>query len=217
VIADGRAEVGQDQRHDSRLIQGVLVLSSNEALAGLGLVVVLAMGCRLLARRLRLPVIVVLLPVGFAGGGRATNDVHPNDLLGGVYQPFVSVAVGLILFEAGLRLRLGELAGGDRRVVRALILIGGPVTAVGVTVAVELIFGLGWGISLVLGAILVVPGPTVVLPLLAFVRPSDRLRSVLKFEGVLIDPIGALLGVLASRRCATGSAATSGFTPASSC
>jgi NhaP-type Na+/H+ or K+/H+ antiporter len=143
VIADGRAEVGQDQRHDSRLIQGVLVLSSNEALAGLGLVVVLAMGCRLLARRLRLPVIVVLLPVGFAGGGRATNDVHPNDLLGGVYQPFVSVAVGLILFEAGLRLRLGELAGGDRRVVRALILIGGPVTAVGVTLAVKLIFGLG--------------------------------------------------------------------------
>jgi NhaP-type Na+/H+ or K+/H+ antiporter len=75
--------------------------------------------------------------------GRATNDVHPNDLLGGVYQPFVSVAVGLILFEAGLRLRLGELAGGDRRVVRALILIGGPVTAVGVTLAVKLIFGLG--------------------------------------------------------------------------
>ena len=105
------------------------MLSSNETLAGLVPVVVLAMGCRLLARRLRLPVIVVLLPVGFAAGA-ATNDVHPNDLLGGVYQPFVSVAVGLILFEAGLRLRLGELAGGDRRVVRTLLRIGRPVTAV---------------------------------------------------------------------------------------
>ena len=61
------------------------MLSSNETLAGLGLVVVLAMGCRLLARRLRLPVIVVLLPVGFAAGA-ATNDVHPNDLVGGVYS-----------------------------------------------------------------------------------------------------------------------------------
>ena len=123
------------------------------------------------------------------------------------------MAVGLILFEAGLRLLLGELASGDRRVVRALILIGGPVTAVGVTVAVKLIFGLGWGISLVLGAILVVSGPTVVLPLLAFVRPSDRLRSVLKFEGVLIDPIGALLGVLAIQAVRNGVGGNQRFHP----
>jgi hypothetical protein len=64
-------------------------------------------------------------------------------------------------------------------------------------VAVKLLFGLDWGVSVVLGAVLVVSGPTVVLPLLAFVRPTDRVRSVLKWEGVLIDPIGALLGVLA--------------------
>ena len=69
---------------------------------------------------------------------------------------------------------------------------------------VKLLFGLDWGVSAVLGAILVVSGPTVVLPLLAFVRPTDRVRSVLKWEGVLIDPIGALLGVLAFQTVRTG-------------
>ena len=78
-----------------------------------------------------------------------------------------------------------------------LILIGTTVTTAGVMVAVRFLFGLGWSVSLVIGAILVVSGPTVVLPLLAFVRPTDRVRSVLKWEGTLIDPVGALLGVVA--------------------
>jgi NhaP-type Na+/H+ or K+/H+ antiporter len=172
------------------------MLSSDEILTGLGLVVVLALACRLVAHSTRLPAIVVLLPVGFAAGA-LTDDVHPDALFGDAFQPLVSLGVGLILFEAGLRLRLHELAGGAHRVVVRLIAIGVPLTALGVTVATQLIFGLSWGVSAVLGAVLVVSGPTVVLPLLAFVRPSDRVRSVLKWEGVLIDPIGALLGVLA--------------------
>jgi NhaP-type Na+/H+ or K+/H+ antiporter len=172
------------------------MLSTDQTLKGLGLVIVLALGCRLVAGRVRLPAIVVLLPVGFAAGA-ATDDVHPDALLGNAFQPLVSLGVGLILFEAGLRLRFDELRGRARRVVERLV-VGGPVvTAVGVALAVKLLFGLGWGVSAVLGAILVVSGPTVVLPLLAFVRPTDRVRSVLKWEGVLIDPIGALLGVLA--------------------
>lgn len=63
--------------------------------------------------------------------------------------------------------------------------------------AVKLLFGVGWGTSVVIGAVLVVSGPTVVLPLLAFVRPTGRVRTILKWEGVLIDPLGALLGVIA--------------------
>jgi NhaP-type Na+/H+ or K+/H+ antiporter len=172
------------------------MLSTDQTLKGLGLVIVLALGCRLLAGRVRLPAIVLLLPVGFAAGA-ATDDVHPDALLGNAFQPLVSLGVGLILFEAGLRLRLDEVRGRARRVVERLILVGLLVTAIGVTLAVKLLFGLSWDVSAVLGAILVVSGPTVVLPLLAFVRPTDRVRSVLKWEGVLIDPIGALLGVLA--------------------
>lgn len=109
---------------------------------------------------------------------------------------FVSLGVGLILFQAGLRLRVDELEGGARRVVMLLIPIGVVVTAVGVPLAVRLLFGLGWGTSAMIGAILVVSGPTVVLPLLAFVRPTERVRTILKWEGVLIDPFGALLGVI---------------------
>jgi NhaP-type Na+/H+ or K+/H+ antiporter len=171
-------------------------MSTDDILAGLGLVVVLALACRLVADRTRLPAIVLLLPVGFVAGA-ITDDVHPDRLFGNAFQPLVSVGVGLILFEAGLRLRFHELQGGVRRVVQRVIVIGTVITLAGVTLAAKLIFGLDWGVAVVLGAILVVSGPTVVLPLLAFVRPTDRVRSLLKWEGVLIDPIGALLGVLA--------------------
>jgi NhaP-type Na+/H+ or K+/H+ antiporter len=160
-------------------------LSTDEILKGLGLVIVLALAAQLLSRRLRLPAIVVWLPVGFAAGA-ATEQVHPDALLGDAFQPLVSLGVGLILFEAGLRLRLDEMRGGTRHVVERLVLVGPLLTAGGVALAVKLLFGLGWGASVVLGAILVVSGPTVVLPLLAFVRPTDRVRSVLKWEGVLL-------------------------------
>src|SRR3954471_5116930 len=170
-------------------------LSTDEILTGLGLVIVLALGCELLAVRTRLPAILLLLPAGFIAGA-ATDDVHPAALFGATFGPLVSIGVGLILFEAGLRLKLDELHGAAREVVVRLIPVGALVTAVGVAVASKLIFGLSWGAAAVLGAVLVVSGPTVVLPLLSFVRPSDRVRTVLKWEGVLIDPIGALLGVV---------------------
>ena len=171
-------------------------LSTNEILFGLGLVLVLAVGSQLLARRLSLPAIVVLLPAGFLAG-IATDDVHPDALLGSLFQPFVSIAVGVILFEAGLRLSLREVAVRVRTVVARLIAIGVPVTWAGVAVTVALLYrGMDHRIAVLIGAILVVSGPTVVLPLLAFIRPTRGVRSLLKWEGVLIDPIGALLGVV---------------------
>jgi NhaP-type Na+/H+ or K+/H+ antiporter len=172
------------------------MLSTDEILAGLGLVIVLAVAARLLAQRLRVPALVILLPVGFIAGA-ITDDVHPEALLGAAFQPFVSLGVGLILFEAGLRLDLSELERAMRTVVWRLVGIGAVVTLVCVSLAARYVVGLEWGLAAVLGAILVVSGPTVVLPLLAFIRPSDRVRAVLKWEGTLIDPLGALLGVIA--------------------
>jgi NhaP-type Na+/H+ or K+/H+ antiporter len=186
-------------------------LSTDETLLGLGLVIVLALTCQLVSRRLGLPAIVLLLPVGFVAGA-ATEVVHPDALLGNAYQPLVSLGVCVILFEAGLRLRLDELRGGTRRVVLRLVVVGPLVTAIGVTIVVHL-FGLSWGVSAVLGAVLVVSGPTVVLPLLAFVKPTDRLRSLLKWEGVLIDPIGALLGALVFHVVRTSPPGTITFHP----
>src|SRR6478735_6780143 len=138
-------------------------LSSDEVLLGLGLVVVLAIGSQLVARLAGLPAIVVLLPVGFVAGV-LTDTVQPEVLLGQIFQPFVSLAVGVILFEAGLRLSLEEIEP------RIRLLVGGVSTQA----------------ALVLGAILVVSGPTVVLPLLAYARPAGRIRSLVTWEGVLV-------------------------------
>ena len=195
-----------------RTIAWLQVLSTNDILTGLGLVIVLAIACQLLAARLRLPAIVLLLPVGFLAGA-ITDDVHPEGLFGSAFQPLVSLGVGVILFEAGLGLRLEDLRTGIRSVVLRLISVGVLLTLAGITVAAKLIFDLSWGVSVVLGAILVVSGPTVVLPLLAFVRPTPTARSVLKWEGTLIDPIGALLGVVAFTAVRAGAGGGQPFHP----
>jgi NhaP-type Na+/H+ or K+/H+ antiporter len=170
-------------------------MSSDEILFGLGLTLVLAIGSQLLARQLSLPAIVVLLPAGFLAG-IATDDIHPDALLGALYQPFVSLAVGVILFEAALRLSLREVALDVHKVVVRLLAVGVLVTWAGVALTVAGLFdNLDRGVALMIGAILVVSGPTVVLPLLAFIRPTREVRSLLKWEGTLVDPIGALLGV----------------------
>src|SRR5215207_5319608 len=171
-------------------------MSMNEILFGLGLVLVLAVSSQLLARPLRVPAIVVLLPAGFLAG-MATDEVHPDELLGPLYQPFVAIAVGVILFEAGLRLSLGELVPQVRKAVLRLVSWGVLATWLAITATVTLLYDdIDRGVALLIGAILVVSGPTVVLPLLAFIRPTRDVRSLLKWEGTLVDPVGALLGVL---------------------
>ncbi len=171
-------------------------MSTNQILFGLGLVLVLAVSCQLVARVLDIPGLVILLPVGFLAG-IATDDVHPDNLLGSLYQPFVSIAVGVILFEAGLRLSLGEVDSSVRKAVIRLVVGGATVTWLAVTATVTLLYsGMDRGAAFLVGAILVVSGPTVVLPLLAFIRPTGSTRALLKWEGTLVDPIGALLGVV---------------------
>jgi NhaP-type Na+/H+ or K+/H+ antiporter len=193
------------------------MLSTDEILTGLGLVIVLAIGCRLLASWLRIPAIVLLLPVGFAAGA-ITDDVDPEDLFGTTFQPLVDLGVAVILFEAGLRLTWEEvpwkgIRGAAHSVVLRLVSIGVALTFAGTTVAAKLIFGLDWGVCVVLGAILVVSGPTVVMPLLDFVRPNHTVRSLLKWEGTLIDPLGALLGVAAFTAVQAGAAGGQTFHP----
>jgi NhaP-type Na+/H+ or K+/H+ antiporter len=179
-------------------------MSSDDVLLGLGLVLVLAVGAQLVARVLRIPAIVVLLPTGFVAGA-VTDVVEPARLLGDLYQPFVSIAVGVILFEAGLRLSLRAVAADARKLVARLVLIGALVTWLAVALATALLVdGMDRRVALLIGAILVVSGPTVVLPLLSFVRPAPRVRSLLTWEGVLVDPVGALLGVLVFHAAASG-------------
>jgi NhaP-type Na+/H+ or K+/H+ antiporter len=141
-------------------------MSTNQILFGLALVLVLAVSSQLLGRLLTVPAIVVLLPAGFIAG-IATDDVHPDKLLGSLYQPFVTIAVGVVLFEAGLRLSFEEIVPSVRKSVVRLVSGGVLLTWLATTAAVSLLFDdMDRQAAFVIGAILVVSGPTVVLPLL---------------------------------------------------
>jgi NhaP-type Na+/H+ or K+/H+ antiporter len=115
-------------------------MSGDDVLLGLGLVLALAVAAQLVARLTRLPAIVVLLPAGFLAGA-ATDVVHPDELLGDLFQPFVSIAVGVILFEAGLRLSFASIAPSARRLVVRLVSVGALVTWLGVAGAAALLIG----------------------------------------------------------------------------
>ena len=170
-------------------------MTANQVLTGVALIVVLAVGSQVLASQLRIPALIVLLPAGFIAG-LVTSDVNPSRLLGPAFQPLVSLSVALILYDAGLGLDLHRLTGHTRKVVVRLIVVGVPLTwAVAALVAGPLL-DMSRGAALELGAILVVSGPTVVTPLLAFVRPVERLQGVLAWEGALIDPVGGILGAV---------------------
>jgi NhaP-type Na+/H+ or K+/H+ antiporter len=174
---------------------GGTTVTTDQILLGVGLTVALAVGSQLLASRLRIPALIVLLPVGFAAGA-LTDVVNPDKLLGSLFQPLVSLSVAVILFDAGLGLDLRKLQGHTRRVVRRLIVLGVPVTWAFATISAVVLLGMPKPSAVMLGAILVVSGPTVVGPLLNFVRPTERVQRVLIWEGSLIDPVGAILGGL---------------------
>jgi NhaP-type Na+/H+ or K+/H+ antiporter len=180
----------------------IAALTQSQTLLELGLVAVLAAAAPLIGQVLRLPSILVLLALGFGAG--AVGALDPNALLGEqLISAIVSIAVGIILFEAGLGLKLSKLTGSVARVSRRLVTLGILVTwAVG-TVSAYLLFDLSFDVALVLGAVLVVSGPTVVGPLLDFIRPAKKVNLVLMWEGTLADPIGATLGGrrVQRRRC----------------
>lgn len=170
-------------------------MTADQVYAGLGLIVVLAVGSQVLASRLRVPALLVLLPAGFLAGA-LTDDVDPQRLLGSAFSPLVSLAVAVILYDAGLGLDLKRLRGHNRRVVIRLLWLGVLLTVVSAALFAVPVLDMSAQAAVMLAAILVVSGPTVVGPLLDFVRPAERLRRILIWEGSLIDPVGGILGAL---------------------
>jgi NhaP-type Na+/H+ or K+/H+ antiporter len=165
-----------------------------EALLQLAAVVLFGLGEQWLACRLRLPSILLLLLIGLLLGP-VLGFIDPDELLGEVLFPFVSLAVGIILFEGGLTLKLKELPVSGPIIFR-LISVGALATWVTATLGSRFILGFDWSLALLVGAILIVTGPTVVGPLLRQIRPKGRAGAILKWEGILIDPVGAILAVL---------------------
>lgn len=163
-------------------------------LAGLALILVLGIGAQFLAWRLRLPAILLLLIVGFVAGP-VTGVVDPDAILGELLFPFVSLAVAVILFEGGLSLDIGELREIGR-VVRNLITMQIVVTWILGTALAHVLLDLRLALATLFAAILTVTGPTVIVPLLRHIRPEGRVGSTIKWEGIVNDPIGAMLAVL---------------------
>jgi NhaP-type Na+/H+ or K+/H+ antiporter len=170
-------------------------VTTDQILTGVGLILVLAVGSQVLASKLRIPALILLLPVGFIAGA-LTGDVNPQKLLGAAFEPLVSLSVAVILYEAGLGLDLHKLKGHTRRVVIRLIVLGVLITWGHAASVAAPLLGMSRGAAVMLGIILVVSRPTVVGPLLNFVRPAERLQLVLIWEGSMIDPVGGILGAL---------------------
>ncbi len=178
-----------------------------DALLSLVTIVVLGIGAQWLAWRLRLPSILLLLGAGLIAGP-AIGWLEPASFLSDeVLFAFVTLSVGLILFEGGLSLRLRELTQVGK-VVFALCSIGAAVTWVVGGLAAYYLLGLSPSVAMLQGALLVVTGPTVIGPLLLHLRPERRVATTLKWEGILIDPVGAIVAVLVLETMLHGGIAT---------
>lgn len=160
-------------------------------LAGIG---ALAICCQWLGWRLKFPAIVFLLVAGIVAGP-ITGLIQPDALFGPLLFPLVSLSVAVILFEGSLTLRLADIRGVERVVLR-LITIGTLVSWAVTTLAARWLAGVSWELATLFGAVMVVTGPTVIVPMLRTVRPTAAVSSVLRWEGILIDPIGAVLAIL---------------------
>lgn len=180
----------------------------------IALIGVLGIGAQWLAWRIQRPAIVLMAVAGLIFGPFLTwvlglpavqnlPELHeimaafrldPERDFGGLYQPMVGIAVAIILFEGGLSLRFRDLQDAARPVIR-MVLIAAPVAALLGAMAAHTLLELSWDISFMIGGLFVVTGPTVILPLLRQSHLPGRAAAVLKWEGIINDPLGALFAV----------------------
>ncbi len=173
-------------------------------------IVILGIFAQWIAWRIRVPAILPLIIIGLIVGPISTyftDDnskwidpiLNPGDthglFRGEILFSIVSLSIGVILFEGGMTLKLRELKG-VRDVIFSLISIGSLVTFIGGGIAAHYIIGANWEISFLFAGLIIVTGPTVIAPILRNVPLNRNISTVLKWEGILIDPIGALVAVL---------------------
>ena len=164
----------------------ILLLIAGVAVAGVA--------AQWLGWRFRLPSILALLAFGLVIGP-VFGWVKPSAILGEVMSPAIGMAVAIIVFEGGLNLNLRELRSAGSGVVR-LVFLALPLNWVFGAVAGHYLGGLSWSVAVLFGSILVVTGPTVIMPLLRQAKLEPRSASFLKWEGIVNDPIGATLSLL---------------------
>jgi NhaP-type Na+/H+ or K+/H+ antiporter len=182
-------------------------------------IIILGILAQWMAWRLKIPAILPLIIIGLLVGPIATlftedglkiiepiwngtQGIFPGDSL--FY--FVSLAISIILFEGGLTLKRNEILNTGP-VIGKLISVAVIITFIGGGVAAHYVFGLTWKISLLFSALIIVTGPTVITPILRNIPLKKDVSSILKWEGILIDPIGALFAVLVFEFISAGAGA----------
>ncbi|OUM23795.1 cation:proton antiporter [Pseudomonas putida] len=169
-------------------------MSEEQILLSVGGIGAAALACQWLAWRLKLPAILFLLLAGIIAGP-ALGWLDPEALFGPLLMPLVSLAVALILFEGSLTLHLSQWREIGS-VVHRLVTVGALVTWLVIALATHWLLGFDWPLSILFGTLTLVTGPTVIVPMLRVVRPKATIANILRWEGIMIDPIGALLAVV---------------------
>lgn len=160
----------------------------------LALIALIGIACQWIAWKLDLPAILFLLISGLLLGP-VTGVLEPDAVFSDVLFPMISLAVAVILFEGSLTLKYAELKDIGP-VVRNMVTVGALINAIITTVAAHYLTGIDWSLAALFGAIMVVTGPTVIVPLLRTVKPTERIARTLRWEGIVIDPLGALFAVV---------------------
>lgn len=173
-------------------------------------IIILGISAQWLAWRIRIPSILPLILLGLlvgpistlftADGQKLISPIYDDQSGSGLFPGeslfyFVSLAIGIILFEGGLTLKRQEIRDVGPVIVK-LITIGSLVTLIGGGLAAHFLMGISWQISFLFAGLIIVTGPTVIAPILQNIPLSRNVSTVLKWEGILIDPIGALVAVL---------------------
>ena len=173
-------------------------------------IIVLGILAQWLAWKIKIPAILPLILIGLLVGPLATlitddhtkliEPIYNAEIRKGLFPEgylfyFVSLAIGIILFEGGLTLRQREIKNMGSAILR-LILLGALITFIGAGFAARFIMQIPWAISFLFAGLIIVTGPTVIAPILQNVPLNRNIATVLKWEGILIDPIGALVAVL---------------------
>jgi NhaP-type Na+/H+ or K+/H+ antiporter len=159
-----------------------------------GLAMAAGVGAQIVARHLVIPGIVLMLAAGVLFGPDGADLIRPQ-LLGGALHALVGFAVAVILFAGAMNLDLRRLSE-ERVAIRRLVTWGAFVTAAGAALSARALLDWDWRMAALFGSLVIVTGPTVVTPLVRRLRLREPVGTILEAEGVLIDPIGAIIAVV---------------------
>ncbi|WP_156290161.1 cation:proton antiporter [Oceanobacillus salinisoli] len=161
----------------------------------IALIGMLGIGSQWIAWRYRMPAIVIMSITGLLVGP-ILGIINPERDFGDLFSPVISAAVAIILFEGSLNLSFKELKGIGKPVFR-ISTLGAFIAWILGSLTAHYIAGLSWAVAFVIGGLFIVTGPTVIMPLLRQAKLNPRPAKVLKWEGIIVDPIGALVAVFA--------------------